>query len=368
ANNSFAFHRGYTGHEHLAEFGLINMNGRMYDPVLGRFLSPDPYVQSPLFSQNFNRYAYCWNNPLRFNDPDGEWIHIAIGALVGGVINWGAHGFRMDMEGLKAFGIGAATGAIGAATFGVGLGAMGVAGAGLTSLGAVGGGGFLAGAGAGLFSYMASSPVLYAGNHYMLGDPMPTPEEYMLGAGLSVLGSGLTQGLAASAQGGNFLDGSINESSLLYNAQVSAINESQKAPMAAVDNIDDALMERVGNKTVGNFLDSRIAGQTTDAIVPYYPSNNGATSAGWKYDYLNVGDIVDRFGSEYGTFVSRPGTPIPMRALPPNNSGAYNTYEILKPIPVMKSTIAPAFGQPGGGIQYKLPFTIKELKGIGYIK
>ncbi|MDR1714482.1 MAG: hypothetical protein LBS20_01405 [Prevotella sp.] len=85
ANNSFAFHRGYTGHEHLAEFGLINMNGRMYDPVLGRFLSPDPYVQSPLFSQNFNRYAYCWNNPLRFNDPTGEfpWIPVIIGAVIG---------------------------------------------------------------------------------------------------------------------------------------------------------------------------------------------------------------------------------------------------------------------------------------------
>lgn len=265
ANNSFAFHRGYTGHEHLAEFGLINMNGRMYDPVLGRFLSPDPYVQSPLFSQNFNRYAYCWNNPLRFNDPDGEWIHIAIGALVGGVINWGAHGFRMDMEGLKAFGIGAATGAVGAATFGVGLGAMGVAGAGLTSLGAMGGGGFLAGFGAGAFSYTASMPVLSIGNNIALGDPIPTPEEYMTGLAFSALGGGLTQGLAAHIQGNNFLDGSMKEGALINNAQVAAINESQKAPMAAANDMDAVVMERLGNKTVGNFLDSRIAGQVIDA-------------------------------------------------------------------------------------------------------
>ena len=43
-----------------------------YDPALGRFLSPDPYVQAPDFSQNFNRYAYCLNNPLKYTDEDGE--------------------------------------------------------------------------------------------------------------------------------------------------------------------------------------------------------------------------------------------------------------------------------------------------------
>ena len=63
--------RGYTGHEHLPWFNLVNMNGRLYDPVVGRFLSPDPVVQSPEFSQNFNRYSYCLNNPLKYNDPSG---------------------------------------------------------------------------------------------------------------------------------------------------------------------------------------------------------------------------------------------------------------------------------------------------------
>ncbi len=81
--------RGYTGHEHLREFGLINMNARLYDPVLGRFLSPDPYVQAPLFSQNFNRYSYCYNNPLVFIDPEGEnpLIFFVIGgALIGSYV------------------------------------------------------------------------------------------------------------------------------------------------------------------------------------------------------------------------------------------------------------------------------------------
>ena len=50
---------------------LINMNGRMYDPLLGRFLAPDNYVQAPDFSQSFNRYSYCLNNPLMYVDPTG---------------------------------------------------------------------------------------------------------------------------------------------------------------------------------------------------------------------------------------------------------------------------------------------------------
>lgn len=63
--------RGYTDHEHLDNLGIIHMNGRVYDPVLGRFLSPDPMVQAPYDSQSLNRYSYVRNNPLRFSDPSG---------------------------------------------------------------------------------------------------------------------------------------------------------------------------------------------------------------------------------------------------------------------------------------------------------
>ncbi|MBU0486399.1 MAG: hypothetical protein KKD31_00435, partial [Bacteroidetes bacterium] len=61
--------RGYTGHEHLDAFHLINANARLYDPVCARFLSPDNYVQSPANSTGFNRYAYCMNNPVVNVDP-----------------------------------------------------------------------------------------------------------------------------------------------------------------------------------------------------------------------------------------------------------------------------------------------------------
>ncbi|MFI3240183.1 MAG: RHS repeat-associated core domain-containing protein [Bacteroidales bacterium] len=68
--------RGYTGHEHIPLFNIINMNARFYDPVLGMFISPDPFVQMSDFTQNFNRYTYCLNNPLVYTDPNGEFIVI----------------------------------------------------------------------------------------------------------------------------------------------------------------------------------------------------------------------------------------------------------------------------------------------------
>ncbi|MDG5974810.1 hypothetical protein H010_06065 [Hydrogenophaga taeniospiralis CCUG 15921] len=63
--------RGYTMHEHMDEMGMINMNGRVFDPAIGRFLTADPHVTFPYDLQSFNRYGYVLNNPLGFTDPTG---------------------------------------------------------------------------------------------------------------------------------------------------------------------------------------------------------------------------------------------------------------------------------------------------------
>jgi RHS repeat-associated protein len=63
--------RGFTDHEHLNRTGFLHMNGRVYDPRIGRFVSPDPIVPVPSFSQSYNRYAYAFNNPLTYVDPTG---------------------------------------------------------------------------------------------------------------------------------------------------------------------------------------------------------------------------------------------------------------------------------------------------------
>ncbi|WP_444997342.1 RHS repeat-associated core domain-containing protein [Aliikangiella sp. IMCC44359] len=72
------FRRGYTGHEHIDEAGLIHMNGRVYDPRLGRFLSADPFVKTAESMQSFNRYTYVSNNPLNATDPSG-YIEVSLG-------------------------------------------------------------------------------------------------------------------------------------------------------------------------------------------------------------------------------------------------------------------------------------------------
>jgi RHS repeat-associated protein len=83
--------RGYTGHEHLKTVGLIHMNGRIYDPVLRRFMSPDNFVQDKYNTQNYNRYGYVLNNPLIYVDQNGEEITflgaVLIGAAVGIITN-----------------------------------------------------------------------------------------------------------------------------------------------------------------------------------------------------------------------------------------------------------------------------------------
>ena len=66
--------RGFTGHEHLDEVSLIHMNGRVFDPLIGRFVSADPFVQSPKDLQSLNRYSYVRNNPLSFTDPSGFFL------------------------------------------------------------------------------------------------------------------------------------------------------------------------------------------------------------------------------------------------------------------------------------------------------
>ena len=63
--------RGYTNHEELDDLDLIHMNGRVYDPEIGRFISADPNIQFMKDIQSYNRYSYLQNNPMTATDPTG---------------------------------------------------------------------------------------------------------------------------------------------------------------------------------------------------------------------------------------------------------------------------------------------------------
>ena len=192
--------RGYTGHEYLPWFGLINMNARLYDPILGRFLSPDPYVQMPDGTQSYNRYSYCMNNPLIYVDKDGKFWHIVIGAVIGGLFNWISHGCNFNAKGLGYFATGAAVGALSAmggawsaATFKA-VGVAAGAGIGAVSGGIIGGG---------------SSFLLNGGNNLIGGNNFFDNWKSSLisgaitGAITGAIGGGITGGKEALQQGKN---------------------------------------------------------------------------------------------------------------------------------------------------------------------
>ena len=153
-------------HEHIDQFGIINMNGRVYDPLTASFFSPDPYLQAPGNWLNYNRYSYCWNNPFKYTDPSGEEVIVIIaviagaiiGSYVGGVsVNHGqlnpVHWDWQDPATYIFMGVGAIIGAVagygiavpGSVTFGVGLFAENAWGGIAVGISGIGGGGSMAG-------------------------------------------------------------------------------------------------------------------------------------------------------------------------------------------------------------------------------
>ena len=102
--------RGYTAHEQLDDVGLIHMNGRVYDPRLGRFLQADPFVQDATDTQLYNRYSYLRNNPLNGTDPSGYFIpELIIGAFIGYAAALAAENFDVPWLTAVASFVGCAT-------------------------------------------------------------------------------------------------------------------------------------------------------------------------------------------------------------------------------------------------------------------
>ena len=259
--------RGYCGHEHLPWCGLINMNARLYDPVTGRFLSPDPFVQLPDFSQNFNRYSYCLNNPLRYVDKDGEFIWVIVGAaLIGGAINLGIKAYQGQIhsiwDGVAAFGVGAVSGAVGGLVGGVCFTVAGGAAAGV--------GGFLAGSAGGAGGAAVSAPLQSLGNHLFFGDPLMSPSEYLIAVAAGGLIGGVTNGVQALANGRNFWNGELNQTpqwGITSNSEV--LNQYKSIDDRHIQNDASKATERVANRTMSSNS---------------FPEGNGTNSAYYGVD------------------------------------------------------------------------------------
>jgi len=92
--------RGFTGHEHLDNLSLVHMNGRVYDPQLGRFLSADPVYGGDLAQpQSLDPYGYVMNNPLSYADPSGySASSVAADGFFASTVDLIANGALLDLQ------------------------------------------------------------------------------------------------------------------------------------------------------------------------------------------------------------------------------------------------------------------------------
>ena len=234
---SFSFHRGFTGHEHYDRLHVINANARLYDPAIGRFFSPDPFVQAPDFTQNYNRYSYCMNNPVMFSDPTGEVFvidDIIAAAALGAIINGFTQIVAGNVNNVGDFFIAAGIGALsGAAGFAVGSGvnaaiAGGSFASGFTGTATITSTGFWAGAGTGAASGLTSGFITGTGNSLLAGNSFGQSlqdgwTEGLMGLGSGVVVGGICGGIHAYLNGKNpwtgkppFFEATLENYPLIY--------------------------------------------------------------------------------------------------------------------------------------------------------
>ena len=232
--DTYHINRGYTMHEHLGDFGLINMNGRVFDPLTAQFLSPDNYIQADGNWLNYNRYAYCLNNPLKYTDPSGEivWETILLAAWIGGMVNIASNAKNINSFGAfwGSFAVGALAGAASACI-----------GAGMASV--IQGGSFLSGitstaeiiSPSGFVNGFCVSGTTGAGSGLITGVgnavlSNSSPDDVLLQGAIGALGGGLIGGIIggvcagfdAKANGGDFWKGTFSEE-IVYDVPINEV-------------------------------------------------------------------------------------------------------------------------------------------------
>jgi RHS repeat-associated protein len=249
-------HRGFTGHEMLDAVSLVHMNGRIYDPLTARFLSPDPFVQSPDNLQSLNRYAYVLNNPLSFTDPSGFfWKKFAkiIRAMV------------------KPLQVAGAILSVFPATRPIGMILSSVA-----SFGSAFSGTMLAGGGvgdalkAGMKAYFISSLTMALTSEIGGGELNP---------GARIAAHGVINGMARAAQGGEFKHGLFSGSFSAAFSPIAGGVDSLFGPIAGTltSSLVGGTAERIGG---GKFANGAVTGAMVHALNDIAHAANKAVESG----------------------------------------------------------------------------------------
>ena len=336
----------FTGKKTDDEVGLVYFGARFYNPKLGRFITADTIVQSPYNPQTLNRYTYCNNNPVNLVDPTGhkwKWksvVAAVVGAVVGVAITIASGGTLTAAYG--AFWGGVMAGALGGAAGGAVTGGMlgGTQGALQGAMMGAVFGGIAGGVGGSSWTPFAKdvfqNSALIGGGAYSIATGHA---DMFVGA---LIGGGIGYKMAT---GQNPSYWSATSKPVKSEITWDDICEAQIRQYDTEEASWRDMMRGAGGGGASSEINLGRGG---------FPPNRGFQD-GSAPAMLRPGATVDRFGDARGSFLSPRGTPFAARSLPAEAATRpLTTYRVVAPVQVQAGTAAPAYGQPGGGIQYDL--------------
>jgi RHS repeat-associated protein len=329
--------RGFTNHEHIDALGLVNMNGRVYDPSLARFMAADPMITDPTNLQSHNRYSYVINNPLGLTDPSGyhwlskEWLKIWRSdtgrAVVAIVVAYVTSGLVSGSEWALCTESGATWGSVAAGSAG------GFAG-GLVSSGGNLEAGFKGALTGGAFGYVGQfqggSYANYAG-HAAVGCVSGAMNGDGCGRGAAsqlvskyitievhggFAGTVAAGGLASSVTGGKFANGAMTAAyGYLFNSLAHPTNTYEAGVRQAILRGDVGELQALLGNGVLSAEDALIAQRALTAMESLGPEGAQLLASRYGVNYANtvnhafgqakhnLGPLVQEFGSPAQAFV-----------------------------------------------------------------
>jgi RHS repeat-associated protein len=385
----------FAGYNQDDDRGLLWMNNRPYDAIIGRTLTLDPIINGAMGQDGANRYAYVYNHPTAYIDPSGF------------------DGIDFDFDFDFSFDVPQYDFQIPNMTMGSPAYTPDVIAPSMS-------------AGDMNFSFSSAPDYSYAGAQYYGGESSNwggaapySGDAYMAQVTATVMSGSYTPaaygtGGAPSAMdppsntGGysvpvpwylndNYWAGAQNACMVVAGACTLAATAGlamEAAPALSMTSLATPEGITIGSSAIAggaNYISENagefnamasdleaaaadgaaglqaVATDVQTSIQQYWPSNYGFQGAVSNVQ-LQAGTLLDRFGLGTGTFASPVGTPFEMRSLPQEALNApYNIYQVLQPFNVNAGLTAPAFGQLGFGMQYQLPMSINELISQGYL-
>jgi RHS repeat-associated protein len=272
--------RGFTNQEQMPAACLVNLNARLYDPSIGKFMAADPVVGDLYVPNAFNRYAYVLNNPLSFTDPSGNNF---FGSLFGAILDIGVFFIAPELEGFTLFGTATSGGLIATAatlnleSIGI-LAANGAIGGGIAA--GVSGGNVLKGA---LFGGISAGVTFGVAPQLGLGGTI-TGELTEAGVGRvtsAIIGTAIAQGavggILSVAQGGNFGSGFLAAG---IGSLAGPLGLSQGSQFSPGGLIESATLGGIGSALGGGkFANGAESAAFSYAAGASYGSGTGATNS-----------------------------------------------------------------------------------------